>query len=397
MTTNRRDLIAAGAAFVLPGKAAWPFRRHKTPAGCHGRAAYGGGPLRAQIAAAEFDAAARAGTGRAGPLASDDLDNRLEKAAKSEKSLGFTAAIARSDRVLWTQTGATAGPAPSPLTFEWPGLAEACVATAVLQLAEEGKLTLETTIERWAPEIPTAQWITVEDLLSHTSGLADPVQAGGPPTAAYCPGAGWARAETDDRLLARILGAADGRSVHDALAQRIVERLELKETTTPPDLAAGAITASSADVVRIWRAVLGGGLQGADMARRRFQRLYPMTAEPARTHWGLGVMVSDLAADRSNPADVWLGVSRARPGASAAVAYSLRKHAFAAVALTGPGSAEEVIDLLLLGVQADPAHVDLTAPAPPAVRRGRRRRPKPKAAAKPTPTPVAPGPPARRP
>jgi CubicO group peptidase (beta-lactamase class C family) len=276
MTTNRRDLIAAGAAFVLPGKAAWPFKRHKAPSGCHGRAAYGGGPLRAQISAAEFDAAARAGTGRAGPLASDDLDNRLERAARGEKSLGFTAAIARSDRVLWTQTGATAGPSPSPLTFEWPGLAEACVATAVLQLAEEGKLTLETTIERWAPEVPTARWITVEDLLSHTSGLADPVQAGAAPTAAYCPGAGWTQAETDDRLLARILGAADGRSVHDALARRIVERLELKETTIPPDLAAGAITASSADVVRIWRAVLGGGLQGADMARRRFLRPHPL-------------------------------------------------------------------------------------------------------------------------
>jgi len=152
MTTSRRDLLAAGAAFALPGKPAWPFGRQKAKAGCVGRVAYGGGPLRQQIAPADFDAAAKAGAGRATPLASDDLDSRLDKAAKAEKSQGYTAAIARSDRVLWTGTGATSGPALSPVGFEWPGLADVLVATAILQLVEEGKLTLEATIERWAPE-----------------------------------------------------------------------------------------------------------------------------------------------------------------------------------------------------------------------------------------------------
>ena len=393
MTTSRRDLLAAGAAFALPGKPAWPFGRQKVAVGCRGRVAYGGGPLRQQIAPAEFDAAAAAGAGRATPLASDDLDSRLDKAARAEKSQAYTAAIARSDRVLWTGTAATSGPAPSPVGFEWPGLADVLVATAILQLVEEGKLTLEATIERWAPEIATAKWITVEDLLGHTSGLADAAQA--PPTAAYCPGAGWALTTADYGLLARVLAAVDGRPVREVLSQRIVERLELKETTIPADIS--AITASSADVVRIWRGVLGGGLQSAESARRRFLRIYPMTAEPARTHWGLGAMVSDLAADRSNPADIWLGFAGARPGVSAAVAYSVRKRAFAAVALTGAGSAEEVIDLLLLGVQAAPTHVDLTAPAPAPVRHARRRRPKPKAVAKSAPVPSTPLPPARRP
>jgi len=397
MTTSRRDLIAAGAAFALPGKAltAWPFRRQKPAKGCRGRAAYGGGPLRPQIAPADFDAAAAAGAGRATPLASDDLDARLEKAARTRQCQGFTAAIARSDRVLWTETGALSGPSPSPVGFEWPGLGEVCLATAILQLVEENRLALDATIERWAPEVPTARWLTIEDLLGHTSGLSDPVQGQAAPLAAFCPGAGWAPTGADYRLLGRILEAVDARPLGDALTHRIVERLDLKETAFPSD--PSSVTASSADVVRLWRALLGGGLHSAELVRRRFLRLYPMTAEPARTHWGLGVMVSDLAADGSNPADVWLGVARSRPGASAAVAYSVRKRAFVAVALTGVGSAEEVADLLLLGVQADPVHVDLTAPAPPAVRRTRRRRPKPKAAAKPAPAPAAPLSPARRP
>ncbi len=295
---------------------------------------------------------------------------------------------------MWTQTGTTAGAPPSPAAFEWPGLADAFLATAILQLVEEGKLALDAPLERWAPEIRTARWLTIEDLLSHTTGLADPVPPATAPTAAYCPGAGWAETPIDYRLLARILAAVDGRPVREALSHRIVEALELKETTIPADPTGEPIAASSVDVVRFWRAVLGGGLGGPDITRHRFLRLYPMTAEPARAHWGLGAMVSDLAADGSNPADVWLGLSGSRPGASSAVAYSVRKRAFAAVALTGAGSAEEVIDLLLLGVQADPNHVDLAAPAPAPVRRPKRRRKTVKSATT-KPAAVTPPPPRR--
>lgn len=45
-------------------------------------------------------------------------------------------------------------------------------ATVVLQLIEEGKLTLDTPLYGFAPYVPLADRITVRELLNHTSGIA---------------------------------------------------------------------------------------------------------------------------------------------------------------------------------------------------------------------------------
>jgi D-alanyl-D-alanine carboxypeptidase len=369
MTTSRRSLIAAGAALALPGEAfaAWPFAA-KAPVGCRGRAAYAGGALRAQVATTIFDDAARAGMARATPYASDILDLRFEKTAKAMKSRSFTAAVARFDGTLWT-----AAQGAAPAAFAWPGLGEVLLATVVLQLVEEGKLTLETPIAPWAADIPTAKWITVEDLLSHVSGLSAPTGA-----PAYCPGAGWEPAALDVQLLSRIVQAVDGQPPAASAGKRIVERLDLKETALAASADGGlAVTAAASDVVRIWRALLGGRLHSAEMARRRFLRLYPMTAAPVRNWWGLGVMVCDLTADKWNPADVWLGLSRVAGETGAVVAYSPARRAFAALALTGLGSADAALDLLLLDVPADPSVLRFT-PVPPRPAKRPRRAPTPK-------------------
>jgi D-alanyl-D-alanine carboxypeptidase len=376
MTTSRRSLIAAGAALAtLPGEAfaAWPFQA-KPPVGCRGRVAYAGGALHSGLEAAVFDAAAQVGGARATPFVSDDLDTRLEKIAAGMKSQTFTAAVARSDGTLWNQTLAASGAPPAPASFQWPGLADVLVATAVLQLVEENKLTLATTIERWAPEIATARWITVEDLLGHTSGLAASPAAGGAFASPYCPGAGWSGVEADYQLLIRIVEAVDGKPWPQAVSGRTIEARDLKEMTLS---ALGGVTASAADVVKFWRALLANGLHSPEMTRHRFLRLYPMTAAPTRTWWGLGVMVSDLAADKFNAADTWLGHSRTAPGVAATIAYSPRRKAFAAVALTGPGSADAALDLLHLGVQADPNALRFT-PRPPQPAKRARARPKAK-------------------
>jgi len=51
------------------------------------------------------------------------------------------------------------------------------VATLVLRLAEDGRLTLDDTVERWLPGlVPGGHAITVRHLLSHTAGLFDYVE-----------------------------------------------------------------------------------------------------------------------------------------------------------------------------------------------------------------------------
>lgn len=46
-------------------------------------------------------------------------------------------------------------------------------ATMILQLVEEGKLSLQTTLQAFFPEIPNAAIITIQDMLAHRSGIHD--------------------------------------------------------------------------------------------------------------------------------------------------------------------------------------------------------------------------------
>jgi D-alanyl-D-alanine carboxypeptidase len=48
------------------------------------------------------------------------------------------------------------------------------VATVMLQLVAEGRVSLQDTVERWLPGIlPYGDQVTVRQLLSHTSGVPD--------------------------------------------------------------------------------------------------------------------------------------------------------------------------------------------------------------------------------
>jgi CubicO group peptidase (beta-lactamase class C family) len=49
-------------------------------------------------------------------------------------------------------------------------------ATMILQMIEEGKLSLKTTLDKFYPQIPNAKIITIQDMLNHKSGIHDFIQ-----------------------------------------------------------------------------------------------------------------------------------------------------------------------------------------------------------------------------
>ena len=60
------------------------------------------------------------------------------------------------------------------LPFRAGSLTKSLVATAVLQLVAEGRLSLSGTLERWLPAIlPYGDRVTIHQLLNHTSGVPD--------------------------------------------------------------------------------------------------------------------------------------------------------------------------------------------------------------------------------
>lgn len=125
-------------------------------------------------------------------------------------------------------------------------------AVVIMQLVEEGKLSLNDKIDTWFPDQPNGNKITVRMLLSHTSGLANYISAENVMDAKWTrewsplelvaeantknvvdePGSEIAHySNTNYILLGLMIEAMTGNSWEDEIRARIIEPLELKDTT----------------------------------------------------------------------------------------------------------------------------------------------------------------------
>lgn len=62
-------------------------------------------------------------------------------------------------------------PATANTQFRIGSVTKQFAAAAILKLAEQGKLSLDDTIDQWLPDFPRGGDVTVEHLLQHTSGI----------------------------------------------------------------------------------------------------------------------------------------------------------------------------------------------------------------------------------
>jgi CubicO group peptidase (beta-lactamase class C family) len=122
-------------------------------------------------------------------------------------------------------------------------------ASAILLLAEDGKLTLDDRLRRWLPSLPAADdAITLRHLLSHTSGLIDYEDVMPDDTTEqlrdadvlrllesqdrtyFKPGSGYRYSNSGYSLLALIVERASGKSFQDFLRERIFLPLGMHDT-----------------------------------------------------------------------------------------------------------------------------------------------------------------------
>jgi D-alanyl-D-alanine carboxypeptidase len=152
------------------------------------------------------------------------------------------------------------------------------VAVTVMQLVEEGKLSLDDTLPTVLPHhviarFPDSSRITVRMLLNHTSGIPDikkanfeqlvaanphriwsidyflNIAAAEPP--AGMPGQHWAYSNANYILLGLIIERATGESWRAAVRERVIDRLHLEHTSLPEagDLSIGSNAAHGYDPV----------------------------------------------------------------------------------------------------------------------------------------------------
>jgi len=319
---------------------------------------------------------------------SAELDRAFDAMRGAAQAPAMGVAVGVIGQGVWSSTLTPAG----SQRLWWASAGKAFVAVVVLQLVEEGKLSLDDPVSRWVKDAPNGGAVTVRDLLAHSSGLfsanedlrvhARPHYLAPEETLAilrrhgamFCPGANWRYSNSGYDLLAVIVEAVDKRPLAQAIEARIVQPLGLSSVmalrpgqpvpdVAPPTTAkgpatdiamvgaGGPIAADPVDMVRFWSALLDGRLLRPATVATMFERLYPMF--DAGTYYGLGVMVLDVTdGDRK---DIWLGHAGGAPGASAMLAYSPADRAIVVAALTGDGPAAAVTNGMLKALRRMPA------------------------------------------
>jgi D-alanyl-D-alanine carboxypeptidase len=264
-------------------------------------------------------------TGLKPPPANVSADLQKIIANGAEKS-GFSGVQAEIATPRWTWNSAAGNSSRSPAVKAEPGMrfivasvTKVFTSVAIQKLAEEGKLSLDDPIDRWLPpdvsqRIPNSSFITVRQLLDHTSGIADydeadivfreharpdipiPYQDGMDASLAagplYLPGAGFTYSNVNYILLTLIIDKAANDPYEDYVTRNIfvpagmnatfihhtnhipgphMEAQEVSQNGTVVDFSdqyiqfdrgAGDIVSTTADLNRFHRALITGKLIG---------------------------------------------------------------------------------------------------------------------------------------
>lgn len=179
------------------------------------------------------------------------LDQLFDRLLEKNKGMG-SIAIAQDGKVLYTRSfgyGQITETIKAPLTdqtkYRISSITKMYTAVMIFQLIEEDKLKLSDRLDKFFPQIPNATKITIDQILSHRSGIPNVVPDGSgmqPRTEEeriaeiarlqpdFEPGSRHLYSNSGYVLLGYIVEKASGQSYQEALKTRIVSKLGLQNT-----------------------------------------------------------------------------------------------------------------------------------------------------------------------
>ncbi|HEX2883979.1 MAG TPA: serine hydrolase domain-containing protein, partial [Candidatus Limnocylindria bacterium] len=223
------------------------------------------------------------------PDPSAEYQAALEAARFAGGARGVAFAAVRDGELLWAGSSGMVRDGTDPITPDTPlvigSVTKTFVSATVLQLVEEGALSLDDAVRNHLPELAwLSPEITIRQLLDHTSGLADVFndttrrgieeEPSRPWSATeifaslhepwYAPGEGWAYANTNYFLLGLVVERLTGQALASELERRFIGPLGLGTTRmlgtgsdevlepawTTIFWASGAMVSSAADLAR---------------------------------------------------------------------------------------------------------------------------------------------------
>ncbi|GGZ33389.1 serine hydrolase [Streptomyces inusitatus] len=271
-TRSRTAVAGAVTALLVAGATAAPATASAAPAPATASAV----PASAAPAPATASAVVADESHRAAPLTRARLAAELERTLKDAGYTGIAVEVRHGHRRLAASAGeavlGTGRPAPRDAVFRAASVTKTFVATVVLQLAAEGRLSLDDTVERWLPGVVDGNGndgrrITLRHLLQHTSGIYnwDHSEVTGdtaedfertrfdrftpeesvahamrhrpdfPPAAPDDPAPRWNYSNPGYLLAGMIVEKATGRPWAEEVERRLIRPLGLRDTYAPGD------------------------------------------------------------------------------------------------------------------------------------------------------------------
>jgi CubicO group peptidase (beta-lactamase class C family) len=180
------------------------------------------------------------------------LDQFLDRLAEKNKGMG-SVALAKDGNVIYSHSfgyrqvnGNETQPSNAETKYRIASITKMYTAVMILQLVEEKKLRLTDTLDRFFPQIPNAAKITIGQMLWHRSGIHDMEADGsfakqhrtkdevvariaqGQPD--FEPDAQHRYSNAGYILLGYVVEKAGGKPYQEALKERIVSKIGLKNT-----------------------------------------------------------------------------------------------------------------------------------------------------------------------
>ena len=216
------------------------------------------------------------------------LDHTLDSMRTKLGAKGLGAAIQFPDNTIWSGASgiSSANPAADVTTddaFLIGSVTKTITAACILQLADEGLLSLEDSVGQWLDTLPVIdpngyinRKVTIRQLLRHQSGIYDVLShPDNQPTllsdisqiwtpealitafigpALFAPGATWSYSNTNYFLLAMIIKKVTGKPFYQAYRERFFDPLDLQTIAIP------AFEPLLPPVAHVWLDITGDGI-----------------------------------------------------------------------------------------------------------------------------------------
>jgi D-alanyl-D-alanine carboxypeptidase len=269
------------------------------------------------------------------------LEEELENIFNATQIKGISTSVGIPGTGVWSSSRGTTGNSSKEkitpdLKFCAGSIGKIFTAVVILNLVEEGSLKLESTVEKWFPEISWADQVTIDHLLTHTSGIAsfdnmeeyenhkylyynseELLSYINQKKLLFNPGKHFAYSNTGYLMLGIIIERLTGKSYKEVVDQYIIDRIGLQNTevimpetinnlivkghhegkvlnkTEYSDVpfAAGSIAATPSDLILFLHALMSGKILSQAGLQIMFSDMNLMT-DTQNTHYGKGIVTA---------------------------------------------------------------------------------------------------------